>query len=66
MRKNIFCLKFKLSESKEHQIRETFCDACVEFHYPNNITEFGTILELLKDSKNDVYVDDNDDLGIGE
>ena len=56
--------KIELSETKEHQIRESFCYASIEFHYPN---EFETILELLKDNKRDVNINNaNDDLRIGE
>ena len=58
--------KIELSENREHQIRRIFCYASVEFHYPNDIVEFETILDLLKDNKNDVNINDNDDLGIGE
>ena len=61
--------KIELSIAREHQIRESFCYATVEFHYPNDITEFETILELLKDNESDVNIninDEADDLGIGE
>ena len=59
--------KTELSEAREHQIRECFCFASVEFHYPNDVAEFGTILELLKDNKSDVNINaEADDLGIGE
>ena len=57
--------KIELSESREHQIRETFSYASVEFHYPNDVAEFDTILELLRDNKNDVN-NNYDELGIGE
>ena len=30
----------ELSEAREHQIRESFCYASVEFHYPNDVGEF--------------------------
>ena len=42
--------KIELSVAREHQIRERFCYASVEFHYPNDLAEFETILELLKDN----------------
>ena len=61
--------KIKLSVAREHQIRESFCYASVEFHYPNDLGEFETILELLKDNKSDVNININAeayDLGIGE
>ena len=61
--------KFELSVTREHQIRESFCYASVEFHYPNDLAEFETILELLKNNKSDVTIninDEADDLGIGE
>ena len=61
--------KIELSIAREHQIRESFCYASVEFHYPNDLAEFETILELLKDNKSDVNININaeaDDLGIGE
>ena len=61
--------KIELSEAREHQIRESFCYASVEFRYPNEVEEFETILELLKDNKSDVNININaevDDLGIGE
>ena len=44
--------KIVLLENREHQIRQTFSYASVEFHYPNDIAEFETILDLLKDNKN--------------
>ena len=49
--------------------RESFCYASVEFHYPNDVAEFETILELLKDNNSDVNIninDEADDLGIGK
>ena len=62
--------KIELSAAREHQIRESFSHAFVEFHYPNDVGEFETILELLKDNKSDVNININDteadDLGIGE
>ena len=61
--------KIELSEAREHQIREGFRYASVEFHYPNDLGEFETILELLKDNKSDVNININveaDDLGIGK
>ena len=62
--------KFELSVAREHQIRESFSFASFEFHYPNDVGEFETILELLKDNKNNVNININDteadDSGIGE
>ena len=61
--------KIELSEAREHQIRESFCYASVDFRYPNDVAEFETILELLKDNKSDANININaeaDDLGIGE
>ena len=61
--------KIELSEVREHQKREGFCYASVEFHYPNDVGEFETILELLKDNKGEVNININaeaDDLEIGE
>ena len=55
--------KIELSENTEHQIRQTFSYASVEFHYPNDIAEFETILDLLKDNKT-VNIE-NDDFEIG-
>ena len=55
--------KIELSEAREHQIGESFC------HYPNDVGDIETILELLKDNKSDVNININaeaDDLGIGE
>ena len=54
---------------REHQIRESFCYASVEFHYPNDLAECESILESLTDNKSDVNININskaDDLGIGE
>ena len=59
----------ELSVAREHQIRESFCYASVEFHYPNDFAEFETILELLKDNNSDKNININDEadyLGIGE
>ena len=61
--------KIELSVAREHQIRESFCCASVDFHYPNDLAEFETMLELLKDNKSDVNIninDEADNLGIGE
>ena len=61
--------KIELSVARENQIRVSFCYASVEFHFPNDLVEFETILELLKDNKSDVNININneaDDLGIGE
>ena len=62
--------KIELSTAREHQIRESFSYASVELHYPNDVGEFETILELLKHNKSDVNININDteadDLGIGE
>ena len=61
--------KIELSVAREHQVRESFCYASVEFHYPNDLAEFETTLKLLKDNKKDVNSninDEADDLGIGE
>ena len=62
--------KIELSAAREHQTRESFSYASVEFHYPNDVGEFDTILELLKDNKSDVNININDteadDLGIEE
>ena len=57
--------KIELSENREHQIRRTFSYASVEFHYPNDIAEFETILDLLKDNKTVVNIENND-FEIGE
>ena len=61
--------KIEISEAREHQIRESFCYTSVEFHYLNDVAEFETILELLKDNKSNVNININveaDDLGKGE
>ena len=43
--------KVHLSKNIEHQLRQSFPYASVEFHYPNDIVELETILDLLKDDK---------------
>ena len=60
--------KIELSENRERQIRESFSYASVEFHYPNDVGEFETVLNLLKENKSDVNIENNDydDLGVGE
>ena len=60
--------KVELSENREHQIRESFSYASVEFHYPNDVGEFDTVLDLLKDNKSDVNIEKNnfDELEVGE
>ena len=61
--------KIELSVAREHQIGESFSYASVKFHYPNDLAEFETILELLTDNKSDENIninDEADDLGIGE
>ena len=56
--------KKELSENREQQIRQTFSYASVEFYYLNDIAEFETILNLLKDNK--IVNIENDDFEIGE
>ena len=55
----------ELSEDREHQLRETFNYASVEFHYPNDIAQFEAILDFLRDTKTDVHLQ-NDLYDIGE
>ena len=56
--------KVQLLETREHQIRQGFSYACVEFHYPNDIVEFETVLDLSKDHKTNVNIkNDFNDLG---
>ena len=43
--------KIELSVAREHQIRESFCYDSIEFYYPNDLAEFDTVLDLLKDNK---------------
>ena len=57
--------KIELSENRENRIRESFCYASVEFHYPIDVGEFETILESLKNNKTDLNID-HEDLCIGE
>ena len=57
--------KTELSENREHQIRQTFSYTSAEFHYPNDIAEFETVLDLLKDNKTVVNIE-NDDFEVGE
>ena len=62
--------KVDLSENRGHQIRQSFSYASVEFHYPNDEAEFHTVLDLLKDNKNDANIENNKDFdelgGVGE
>ena len=53
--------KIELSENREHQIRQSFSYASVEFQYPKDVAEFYTVLDLLKDNKSDVNVENNKD-----
>ena len=53
--------KVELSENREHQIRQSCSYASVEFHYPNDVAEFDTVLDLLKDNKSDVNIENNKD-----
>ena len=56
--------KVELSENREHQLRESFNYASVEFRYPNDVAEFETILDFLKDNKTDVNLENNlDEIG---
>ena len=57
--------KIELSENREQQIRQTFGYASVEFHYPNDVGEFFYDVDLLKDNKTIVNIE-NDDLEIEE
>ena len=43
--------KVDLAENREHQIRQSFSYASVEFHYPNDVAEFDTVLDSLKHKK---------------
>ena len=54
--------KVELSPNREHQLRESFNYASVEFHCPRDVSELETILDILKDNKTDVDFED-DDLG---
>ena len=62
--------KVELLENREHQIRQSFSYASVEFHYPNDVAEFDTVLDLLKDNKSDVNIENKKDFnelgGMGE
>ena len=54
--------KIELSENREQQIRKTFDYASVEFHYPDDLCEFETVLETLKNKKF-VYIENDSDIG---
>ena len=54
--------KVELSEKREHQIRQSFSYASLEFYYSNDVAEFDTILDLLKDNKSYVNVENNKNL----
>ena len=59
--------KLELSKDREQQIRKTFCYASVDFYYPDDIYEFETVLETLKDNKeinieSDLEIGENDNL----
>ena len=43
--------KIELLKNREEQIRKTFDYASVDFHYSDNLGEFETVLETLKDNK---------------
>ena len=51
--------KVELSENREHQIRQSFSYASAEFHYHNDVAEFDTVLNLIKDNKSDVNLENN-------
>ena len=59
-----------ISKVELSEIRQSFSYASAESHYPNDVAEFDTVLDLLKDNKNDVNVENNKDFnelgGIGE
>ena len=60
-------MNIELSETRKHQIRESFCYASVNFTIL--MTSLNSkLLELLKDNKSDVNINntDSDDLGLGE
>ena len=62
--------RVELSENREHQIRQSFSHSSVEFYYPNYVAEFDTVLDILKDKKSDVNIENNKDFnelgGMGE
>ena len=39
--------KAELLENREHQIRQSYSYTSVEFHYPNDLAEFDTVLDLF-------------------
>ena len=57
----VWISKVELSENREHQCCKSFFYTSVEFHYPNDIAEFETVLDLLKDNESDVNIENNFD-----
>ena len=41
-------IKNKLSKGREDQVRKTFSYASIEFHYPEELSEFDTLLESIR------------------
>ena len=52
--------KIKLSKGREDHLRWTFSYASVEFHYPEDLGEFGTLLETFWDETEFVEGDSSD------
>ena len=52
--------KIKLSKGKEDHLRRTFSYVSVEFHYPEDLGEFDTLLETFRDETE--FEDDNSDV----
>ena len=55
--------KIELSKDREEQIRKIFSYASIDFYYPDDLCEFETVLETLKDNKK---VNVETDLELGE
>ena len=52
--------KIKLSKGREDDLRRTFSYASVEFHYPEDLGEFDTLLETFRNENE--FEDDNSDV----
>ena len=50
--------KIQLFKNRERQLRRTFSDASIEFHYPEDLSEFDILLESFREEEidNNSYV----------
>ena len=52
--------KIQLSKNREEHLRRTFSYASVDFHYPEDLSQFDTLLESFRDENKEEFDDSSD------